>query len=206
MYDKVIVFGDSIAYGKWDSEGGWVARLRKYIDEKYNIGKGGNAHVYNYSIPGDYSTRLSKRLEFELKQTLIDPKEEINNLILIAVGVNDSCTNNWLSGKQSPEAEFKKAFTHMINISKKYKCEIAIIGLTPVDPSKLNELLFNNEDIKRYDNYVNEVCESEEIVKIELFDYLMDKNYLELLVDFIHPNSEGHKMIFEKVLDEIQTL
>lgn len=29
---KILVFGDSIAYGKWDSDGGWVARLRKYVD------------------------------------------------------------------------------------------------------------------------------------------------------------------------------
>lgn len=44
---KIIVFGDSIAYGKWDHEGGWVCRLRKYVDNMYNIGKNGNLQVYN---------------------------------------------------------------------------------------------------------------------------------------------------------------
>ena len=31
--DKILIFGDSICYGKWDKEGGWVTRLRKYIDQ-----------------------------------------------------------------------------------------------------------------------------------------------------------------------------
>jgi lysophospholipase L1-like esterase len=29
---RVLVFGDSIAQGFWDSEGGWVERLRKHYN------------------------------------------------------------------------------------------------------------------------------------------------------------------------------
>ncbi len=54
---KFLVFGDSIAYGKWDSKGGWVARLRDYIDEKYNLNKTGNVQVYNLGIPGEVVVR-----------------------------------------------------------------------------------------------------------------------------------------------------
>ena len=30
----LLVFGDSITYGAWDLEGGWVQRLRSFIDKK----------------------------------------------------------------------------------------------------------------------------------------------------------------------------
>ena len=31
---QILVFGTSTTYGCWDIEGGWVQRLRKYLDEK----------------------------------------------------------------------------------------------------------------------------------------------------------------------------
>lgn len=30
----ILFFGDSITWGAWDEEGGWVARIKKYIDLK----------------------------------------------------------------------------------------------------------------------------------------------------------------------------
>ncbi|MBP9816303.1 SGNH/GDSL hydrolase family protein, partial [Candidatus Woesebacteria bacterium] len=64
--DKILVFGDSIAYGKWDSKGGWVARLRNYIDTTYNLNKEGNVQVYNLGIPGEVVPRLAERFSSEL--------------------------------------------------------------------------------------------------------------------------------------------
>ncbi len=31
---KILIFGDSIAHGVWDREGGWAQRLRRFLDEK----------------------------------------------------------------------------------------------------------------------------------------------------------------------------
>ncbi len=31
---RILVFGPSTTYGAWDIEGGWVQRLRRYLDEK----------------------------------------------------------------------------------------------------------------------------------------------------------------------------
>ena len=31
---RILIFGDSITYGAWDKEGGWVQRLRKFLDER----------------------------------------------------------------------------------------------------------------------------------------------------------------------------
>ena len=64
----IICFGDSITYGNWDPKGGWVGRLRNYLDTK-SLGAYEGADLYskfytltyNQGIPGDTSTGLFAR-------------------------------------------------------------------------------------------------------------------------------------------------
>ncbi|MCX6743407.1 MAG: GDSL-type esterase/lipase family protein, partial [Candidatus Parcubacteria bacterium] len=84
---RILIFGDSITYGAWDKEGGWVARLRKFVDEKifadpnyYNI-------ILNLGISGNNSTDILRRFEFELQQRI---KEEGEIVIIFAFGTNDA--------------------------------------------------------------------------------------------------------------------
>ena len=200
MLDKILVFGDSIAYGKWDREGGWVARVRKYIDEKYNIKDRVNLQVYNLGIPGEVAIRLVERVESELSSRLVDPEDEV--LVIFAIGINDSCSNNWMTEKQSPESDFKKALRKMAKISFEKNCKVVYLGLTPVNTEKLTGrgLLFTNEVVKLYDSYISDVAKRLAVPKLELFDDLKEKGYPELLVDIVHPNSEGHKIISRKVI------
>ena len=78
---KILVFGDSIAYGAWDREGGWVQRLRRFLDEKNS-----DVLVYNLSIDSDTTEDLLERFEFETKQRIRG--DEI--ILIFAIGVNDS--------------------------------------------------------------------------------------------------------------------
>ena len=197
MLDKILIFGDSIAYGKWDKKGGWVARLRRYIDIKYNLSGKNNLQVYNLGIPGEVAPRLAERFKFELEKRVIDPSDKV--LVIIAVGVNDSNPNNWLSKKQTPENTFKKSLTEMIDIAKDHKYEVFLIGLLPADEEKTNGY-FNNEFIKKYDSFIKDVSEISRVSHLSLFQDFNNENYLSTLVDGIHPNSEGHKMLSEKII------
>ncbi len=197
--DKILVFGDSIAYGKWDKEGGWVVRVRKYIDSKYNLESKNNLQVYNLGIPGELAIELPGRVKNELTIRLVDQEDEI--LVIFATGINDSCSNNWRRGRQTPDPEFKEALEDLIELTKNLNCETVFIGLTPANPERSKGLLFADEEIKKYDQYITEVCSKHRIKKLELFDYLKKLNFSDLLVDAIHPNSEGHKLISQKVID-----
>lgn len=199
---KIIVIGDSIVYGKWDSEGGWVVRLRKWIDEKYNLYKGGNFQVYQLGIPGEVAIRQVERFENELTTRLTTDDDKY--VVLIAVGVNDSCPNNWMTNKQTPEENYKKAFSTMIDIARQHKCKVGVIGLTPVNPEKSKKLLFTNEEVKKYDQYISDVCKEKDIPKLDVFDILDSKNFSDLLLDSVHPNNEGHQIIFEHVLSFLE--
>ena len=198
MFDKILVFGDSISYGKWDREGGWVARLRRYVDKKYNLKGENNFQVYNLGIPGELAIELPERVKSELKIRLVDPEDKV--LVIYATGINDSCPNNWRKGKQTSEVDFNKALEELIKLAKDSNCEVVFIGLTPTNPERSKGLLFTKEEVRKYDGYMTEVCSKYKIKQLELFDGLSKENFSELLVDAVHPNTEGHKILSEKII------
>lgn len=199
--DKILVFGDSISYGKWDGGGGWVARLREYIDKNYNLGKNGNFLVYNLGVPGELMIGLEKRFINELDSRV---KPEEKRLVVFAIGVNDSCPNNVYAGKQTPPEEFKVSLKKMVSHALEVDCQVICIGLLPVNPSRSKGFLFTNEAVLEYDKYITEVCNDLHIKKIELFDQLMDVNFPDLLVDSVHPNLEGHMILLENIITFLQ--
>lgn len=201
---KILVFGDSIAYGKWDKYGGWVQRLRHHIDETYNLTENKNIQVYNLSIPGEITTRLCTRIrgEMVMRIPLADTKE--NNLIIIAIGINDTNVHNWISGKQTPLTEFKQNIKQLISLSSNEYSKCVVMGLTPINEPKYEERfqgrLFN-KTIQEYDTAIREVATKRDIPFVDLFEVLQSKHYGQTLTDGIHPNSEGHKMISELVIE-----
>jgi lysophospholipase L1-like esterase len=199
---KIIVFGDSIAYGKWDHQGGWVNRLRQYIDKQYNIGKGGNVQVYNLGIPGEVAPRLAERFSEELSYRI---EKDAHNLVLIAVGVNDSCPNNWMTQQQTPPEEFSRAITQMVESARTQQCRVCAIGLTPVDPAKSKGLAFSNEEVQKYDHYLQETCDAIKTDKIEMYNNLINTRYADTLVDSVHPSSDGHEALYHLVLNFLQS-
>jgi len=85
--------GDSITFGFYDKEGGWIQRLRKFLDDKLLnelegldkkiLRKLKNPYffVYNLGISGNTTENLLERFEFERisrnfrnSERLFDPK------------------------------------------------------------------------------------------------------------------------------------
>lgn len=84
-----LIFGDSITQGFNDLTGGWVQRLRESLTL--------DDFVINLGVSGDTSDGLLARFEVELKPRLSTEGE--SNIILIAIGSNDSAWNNQLKLK-----------------------------------------------------------------------------------------------------------
>ena len=72
---KILIFGDSIIWGAFDTEGGWATRLKKYFDE--NRKEDFNYQVYNLGVSGDTTEDLLDRFEFETKQRINEEEETI---------------------------------------------------------------------------------------------------------------------------------
>jgi len=201
---QILIFGDSITYGAWDKEGGWVQRLRRFLDEKNLTSPDFYCVVYNLGISGDTSEDLLERFEFETKQRLKEHKETI---VAFAIGINDSQFVHSEGNHRVPIKKFKNNLQELIKLAQKFSLKIIFVGLTPVDEEKTTPIPWNsdkfykNEYIEKYNQVIKKVCEENKIYFIEIFKKFEATGYQELLEDGLHPNSKGHKRIFEIVKD-----
>lgn len=200
---QILVFGASIVYGAWDREGGWVSRLRKAIDEKNLTGSDFSGKdfywlVYNLGIDGNNTKDLLKRFEPEIKARLWPGEETI---IIISAGVNDSLYDNKKKTFAVPPDKYEQNLQKLLVIAKKYTSKIIFIGSSPVDDSRTNpapwteNCSYLQKYIKAYDNIAKSICKKNKIPFVDVRDEL-DNDVLE---DGVHPNSEGHEIIFKNV-------
>lgn len=85
---NILVFGASTTYGAWDLEGGWIARLRKWIDEKNikekkYIDYSGISLIYNLGISDETTKDLIKRFKSDTEPRLWE-----NNIFQKVIGTN----------------------------------------------------------------------------------------------------------------------
>lgn len=200
---QILIFGDSIAHGAWDIEGGWVQRLKKEIDKKIiSSGLQFYCDVYNLSIDGDVARGVLERFENETKKRLLEEE----TVFIFAVGINDSCFIKNTEEFLTPLKNFRNNVQKLISGAKKFSNKIIFIGLTPVDEEKTNPYFasttgksYKNEFIKKYDEIIKSVCAENKISFIEIFEKFNKENYKNLLEDGLHPNTQGHEKIFEIV-------
>lgn len=115
-----------------------MARLRKRVDETYNLGEQCfNAQVYNCCIPGETALRLQQRFQQELAMRVVDVREDVRVIVIFAIGINDSCLKPWIQEKQTSTQDFQKAMCTIIEYCTNKKYEVIVVGLTPVDESKI---------------------------------------------------------------------
>ncbi len=203
---KIIAFGDSITYGCWDSEGGWVQRLRRYLEQKYPE----DILLYNLGVSGNQTDFLIKRIEQEM-HARSQFFEEKTDTLLISIGTNDSAiikpkkSKNWVDIKS-----FQENIREIIHKIKSKHCSLTFIGPFPVDESKTmpvawnKEVTYTNEEIEKYSQAIKDICKKEGVLFIDIFNQAIKINYKRLLTDGCHPNSKGHELIFNIVKDFLE--
>lgn len=203
---KVLVFGDSIAYGVWDIEGGWVQRLRKFFDGKTLSDSDFQHRVYNLSVSGDTTWDLLERFEFETRRRM---KEDEELVIIFAIGVNDSYYVHSRGNFRTSVKQFKKNLQKLIELAKRFSPKIIFLGLMPVDESKVDPMPWDKDKsykgkrVTEFDNVVKSVCKDNKVFFVDILNGI-GNDYKMFLEDGVHPNSEGHEKMFEIVKGFLQ--
>ena len=200
METRISIFGDSITWGSWDPEkGGWVARLRHYLETTTN---NGDIDVYNLGVSGDTTTDLLIRFKTECLARSRRPQT-----IIFAIGTNDSQYMNDIGQMRTTIAQFENNLIALINQAKQFSDKIIFIGLTKVDENKtkpmswMPEKCYTNDNIKTYNAVIENISRDNHLKFIDLMDVLdMDDLY-----DGLHPNANGHEKIFLKVKEAVLT-
>lgn len=185
--NNYIIFGDSITYGLYDKEMcGWVNRVRQELENKNK-----NNFVINLGIPGQNSTNIKNRFEIELKNRY----NNTDNFILIyAIGIKDASI---LKNDLNHINIFKENIKYIIDITRKYTNNIYFIGLIEPNYSKRKE--YTKENVFLIDDTIKTICENNKVNYIKVRDKIKDN----LLVDGLHPNEEGHKILSKVILENI---
>ncbi|MFA5945338.1 MAG: GDSL-type esterase/lipase family protein [Patescibacteria group bacterium] len=206
---NILIFGDSIAYGAWDREGGWISRLRKFVDNKIiSTPEDENYYhyIYNLGISGDTSTSVLDRFQAEVDARLLKEKD---CAVVFAIGTNDSQFIFATQENKTPQEKFTANISTLITKARKYTDKIIFVGLSPVDDAKVNpipwspEKAYINEHVTKFDALIQGVCKDESISFVDVLPVLSSGDFTHLLKDGVHPNDAGHAMLFEAVREAL---
>lgn len=193
--NSICIFGDSTAWGAWDMEkGGWANRLWLYAGEKTD----GECAIYNLSISGGTTETILERFESEAKVREADA-------LIFQSGGNDSCLVGKNGANKIPLDQFKKNLEEIISKAKNITQNIIFIGFKNVDETKTMpvswiDLYYINAEIKKYDEIMRDVCKENGVLYLNIFGLLENTD----LDDGLHPNTSGHKKIFDVVKDFLE--
>jgi len=202
---QILVFGASSTYGCWDIEGGWVQRLRKFLDQKVIDSDYEEYFItYNLGIDGDTAEGVFKRFESESKIRMWPDEETV---FIISVGGNDSIFVHKTKKTKFSTDQYKENLVKIITLAKKYSDKIIFRGQTPIDEEKVDPIpwlkdhSYKTEHVKEFDKITEIVAKENGLPFIDVYKGLEKSDYKKLLVDGVHPNSKGHEKIFEIVKD-----
>ncbi len=203
MSKQILVFGDSVAYGAWDEEGGWAERLKREIHKKaISSDLKFYCDVYNLSIDGDDAENVLKRFEFEAKQRIIEEE----TIVIFAVGINDSC---FIKGESKADEDFdifRRNIAELAQLSSKLATRTVFLGLSPIDEERTNPVPWSSagvccksEYVKKYNDIIKSVCLENNADFVEIYEELCKLECGRFLFDGVHPNSAGHDRIYQIV-------
>lgn len=187
---KVLIFGDSITWGAGDIEGGgWVDRLRR-DEELFNKGY----EFINLGVSGDDTYDLLERLELEAGAR--EPE-----FIVFSIGINDSQYLDSNHSHRVPLDRFKKNLEKLYSLAYKFTPKVTFLGLNGVDEEKTCPISWSrdksyfNKAVVEYDKAIKDFSDKKETDFIDI-NSIIEKKDLE---DGLHPNSEGHRKIYQQV-------
>ena len=189
---NILIFGDSITQGfNDDIGGGWVNRLKSYVESTYD-----GIKVYNFGISGNTAVDLLNRIESELNKNL-NP-----DIIMFSIGLNDSQYFHETKKYRFTTDEFKNNLDKLYKTALAYTPKIIFLGLTNMDESKLDPIPWAKEKKSYYasarvdfDKVIQDFTNEHNLQYISMENVIS----LEDLPDGIHPNADGHENIFQAV-------
>lgn len=210
---RILVFGDSIGQGFWDSQGGWVQRLiNEYHEQSLKnmlAGKDGYIEMYNLGIAGDTARGVLKRMKYEVKSRRLHAEAEV---IVIAIGMNDTMIYKGVDA--TPPDLFHDELVQLLESARELTAKLLFVGLTAVDDAACSpwkysstEECFNNDRIWQFESITREFCKEEHISHVKIFEkFKKAHEKTGLLADGLHPNDAGHAFIANLVKPAIDKL
>lgn len=200
---RIYVFGDSLTYGAWDSQGGWCDRIKRKLHALTIKHKAIKLQMFNLGIGGETSRALVKRLASELQTR---HRAAWPAVVILATGANDTRYSESDQNPAVPEAEFRANLKQLIDLARQYTKQILLVGLAPVqnDLQPFKGTLLSNALLQKYDQALTEIALEQALIKVELFAAFQAADTNLYSSDGVHPNDLGHELIESLVWEKLR--
>ncbi len=206
-YRMLTFFGDSITVGAFDNEGmgGWVGRLSRLIarSSRYNC-----EYIFeNKAACGNTTVHTLEDIKFAAR------KKNQPDLVIVHSGLNDTIIFG-TKGKKCNLSHSRrmKAWSNILNISRKQKWTMLVVGLPGVQgdvvevKDKKNRTLYKIEmqEIKKYNSALNALCKKRKVLFLDVSKtWRKNKGKGLFCSDGFHLNLRGHQLLAAQVFKHI---
>ncbi|WP_330328793.1 GDSL-type esterase/lipase family protein [Streptomyces sp. NBC_00536] len=188
--ERIVIVGDSIAYGRCDPRGGWAARLAG----AHIAGDEAAHRVFNLSVPGSTLADVSEQTPALLAARRPDT-------LLVAAGINDSALPLAAAPDRAADhgdgtARIAEHLGSLAATALGHNARLVVAGPTWVDEERTRDyegLCFTRERALALRAAVRAWCEEQYVDFIDLWEPLRGRG--DLLVDGLHPDTVGHRVL-----------
>lgn len=204
---KIVAFGNSITAIRKTVDQVFAQRLPSLLLEE-----GITAEVINSGIPGSHTGSIKDHNLFKIRHGMdrfeTDVLAHNPDLVIIGFGTNDAHIDGASPDGPSriPLAAYKRNLEFMIN--KLQVKEIKVILLAP-NGLKGKYPEYQNDRLKQYVAVVKELSKKYQTGLVDNFELFSSyqingvSSIDDLLLDGVHPNDKGHKLIADKLCQEV---
>ncbi|MER7465396.1 GDSL-type esterase/lipase family protein [Streptomyces sp. NPDC097981] len=184
---RIVIVGDSIAYGRCDPRGGWAGRLAAA-----HIARNETAHrVFNLAIPGSHLSEVS-----EQTPALLAPRRP--DTLLVAAGLNDSALPLTAPAGHGDEPELiEDRLAALAATALDHHARLVVAGPTWIDEERTLDyegLRFTEARALAVREVMRTWCDANHIDYLDMWEPLRGRTGL--LVDGVHPGHDGHEALY----------
>ena len=208
---RILIFGDSITQGFFDSRGGWANRLANDYHKKILEDLNGSwAEVFNMGVSGDTVQDILDRIKDESEARRW---REDKVTIVVSVGINDALLKD--NKADSDEYAFQEKYETLIDIVTKISDTCLFVGLSAVDEKLTNPYdastsgkQYLNNRINLFEDCIKQACALKKVPFVPVHDMFIGQldGKQSLLADGLHPDEAGHSLLYEIIAPEIASI
>lgn len=201
---RILVFGDSIAYGSW-AEYGWVELLKHELHQR-TIASGGatKMQVLNLGISGDSSTKILNRMEAEIAAR---HSASWPFALIFSFGTNDQRVAD--GQPETSIKQFEANSKAIIAEARIHTDTILFVGTPPVGQpvAMLKGKEYADQRVREYEERLKAVVAAENVPFVPIRPVFEQADRASLYAfDGLHPGDAGHQLIAATVLPELDKL
>lgn len=216
----VVAFGTSTTAKRAGVENVYADLLRKELTKE-----GVPVRVINQGVPGNRTTDAVQRFDADVRAYKPD-------VVILLFGINDSAVDVWRGATEPrvPLKAYRENLTRMVRTLTADGAKPILATPQPMhwtdklkalyagpphherSPYNADDPLGFNSTLTDYVQVVRDVAQREQVTLVDLHRQFMDYHRVEgqdlsdLLLDGMHPNDKGHRMITDALLPIISSL